>query len=197
MVCVTRKKTSGAEVLRNYETHAADQGDYDCTILEAGSATAAAPLFFEEVTFQPCGITFVDGALKRNNPINELVRETNSIRAWHGREIGCIVSLGTGWTDPSEVPARLDKFLRKCVELATNSDDIADQFAKSPFGKELSNTSRYFRFSVQQGMSALQMDDWKQTDLMDGLTNEYLGKPLTSPLIERCTESLLHPHIHS
>lgn len=68
----------------------------------------------------------MDGALKRNNPINELVRGASRIRAWHGRKIGCIVSLGTGWTDPSEVPARLKEFLRQCVELATSLDDIVD-----------------------------------------------------------------------
>lgn len=52
MICLTHMKTSGAEILRNYETQAADQENYDCTTLGAGSAAAVAPLILEEVTFQ-------------------------------------------------------------------------------------------------------------------------------------------------
>ena len=74
MVCVIRQKTSAPAVLRNFETEAVDQEDYDCTIWEAGSATAAAPIFFENVVFKS-GMTFIDGGLRRNNPINELIRE--------------------------------------------------------------------------------------------------------------------------
>ena len=196
MVCVIRKETSVASVLRNFETEAADQENYDCTIWEAGSATAAAPIIFEKVNFKS-GVVFVDGGLRRNNPINELVRETKSIRSWQDRDVGCIVSLGTGWTDPSEIPARLDKFLKRCVEVATDSDDIADQFARSPYGKLLIDRSSYFRFSVQQGMTHLQMDDWKETDLMDGLTSAYLGKPENSTLVERCARSMLYPSASS
>ena len=196
MVCVIRKETSVASVLRNFETEAADQENYDCTIWEAGSATAAAPIIFDKVNFKS-GVVFVDGGLRRNNPINELVRETESIRSWQDRDVGCIVSLGTGWTDPSEIPARLDKFLKRCVEVATDSDDVADQFARSPYGKLLIERSSYFRLSVQQGMTHLQMDDWKDTDLMDGLTSAYLGKPENSTLVERCARSMLYPSASS
>ena len=196
MVCVTRKKTSVASILRNFETEAADQENYECTIWEAGSATAAAPIFFEEVAFKS-GVVFVDGGLRRNNPINELVREAKSIRSWQDRDVGCIMSLGTGWTDPSEVPRRLDKFLKVCVEVATDCDDIADQFAKSPNGKSLIDRSSYFRFSVQQGMTDLQMDDWKETELMDALTSAYLGKTEISTLVERCARSILYPSVSS
>ena len=196
MVCVVRQKTKEASILRNFETEAADQENYECTIWEAGSATAAAPVFFEKVTFKS-GVVFVDGGMRRNNPINELVREAQSIRSWQDRDVGCIVSLGTGWTDPSEVSPRLDQFLQECVNVATDCDDIADQFAKSPNGKSLIDRSSYFRFSVQQGMSDLQMDDWKETELMDALTTKYLGKPEISTLVERCARSILYPSASS
>jgi len=184
-------------VLRNFESEAVDQVNLDCTIWEAGSATAAAPIFFEKVVLRSSGIGLVDGGPRRNNPINEMVREASSIRPWKDKETGCIISLGTGWTDPTEIPARLDKFLRQCVNMATDADDVADQFARTPHGKDLIDNSRYFRFSVQQGMSNLQMDDWKENELMDGLTSAYLGKPENSALVERCAKSLLYPDTSS
>jgi hypothetical protein len=183
--------------LRNYHTEAVDQDDFSCRIWEAASATVAAPIFFEPVTIKPSGVEFVDGGLRRNNPINEIGRECHDIKAWKDKRIGCLVSLGTGWTDPAEVPARLDKFLKRCLDLTTNSDDIANQFAKSPLGKELSEASAYYRFSVQQGMSALQLDDWKHNELMDGLTNVYLSNPLTVPIVQGCVRALLQPDSHS
>lgn len=59
-----RQQTSTAELLRNYKTLAVEQSNYDCKLWEAGLATAAAPLFFNSVTFKPSGIILKDGRVE-------------------------------------------------------------------------------------------------------------------------------------
>lgn len=194
-VCATRTKSSKAELLRSYETNAADQQDFDCFIWEAGCATSAAPMFFSGVKFQSSGAEFVDGALRRNNPVREVVAEAT--RIWKHRTLGCLISLGTGWAQLSEVPTRLDKFLAKAVKMMTDADEIAESFAKDQLGRDLISSNRYYRFSVEQGMEGLKLDDWKETERMDALTMAYLGKPEKAQAMVRSARSLLYPDLNS
>ena len=81
-----------------------------CKIWEAARATSAASTFFEPIEIGPhrevCvnlshkkqylirrHQTFVDGALRRNNPIREANKESRDI--WPGEE-RLIISIGTG-----------------------------------------------------------------------------------------------------
>lgn len=194
-VCATRTKSSKVELLRSYETKAADQQDFDCYIWEAGCATSAAPMFFSSVEFHSSGAEFVDGALRRNNPVREVIAEAN--RIWKDRKLGCLISLGTGWAQVSEVPKRLDKFLAKAVKMMTDADEIAESFAKDQLGRDLVSSNRYYRFSVEQGMEGLKLDDWKETERMDALTMAYLGKPEKAEAMVRSARSLLHPDLNS
>ncbi|KAF8542933.1 acyl transferase/acyl hydrolase/lysophospholipase [Trichophaea hybrida] len=190
LLCVTRVSTSKPEVLRNYKTLHPTEENYECTIWEAALATAAAPMFFKPARFQKSGDTFCDGGLKRNNPINE------RIRGWKdpvAREIGCILSLGTRTPNFVKVDPRLDKLLQACVKMMTDSNDIAELFTKSKFGRELAESNRYFRFSVPQGIGDIQLDDWQATSEMRDITLEYLKKFGSGREVERCAKSLLKP----
>ncbi|KAH8744930.1 hypothetical protein F5882DRAFT_525888 [Hyaloscypha sp. PMI_1271] len=175
-VAVTRTASAEYELLRNYLTTATDQQDYPCYIWETCQATSAAPIFFEPLTLHD----------------SKVVNEAG--RMWPDRHLGCVVSIGTGWTDATKVPARLDRFLGACVELLTKSEHVAESFLKDRLGKELYDSSSYFRFNVEQGLQDVELDDWEEEERMDALATAYLGRTETATSIERCAKSLKNPN---
>jgi tetratricopeptide (TPR) repeat protein len=193
MLCVTRTAIAKPDVLRNYISKDPTAENYSCSIWEAASATAAAPIYFKSVRLESSGQEFSDGGLHRNNPVNETVTEIGRIREWEGRKIGCLVSIGTGSSKISSVPSNIAKFLAKAVEMLTDAERIADDFAISPTGRGLANEERYFRFNVPQGIEDLKLDDYKATGKMEALTTFYLSKAGSGRDVERCAQPLLHP----
>ncbi|KAK5716359.1 hypothetical protein LTR17_016402 [Elasticomyces elasticus] len=193
MLCVTRKVTSKADVLRNYQSFHSTEENYHCQIWEAASATAAAPMYFKHVKFEGSGEKWCDGGIRRNNPVNEALAEITREKDWKDKELGCILSLGTGAPQIKAVSANLAAFLKGSVEIMTDSEDIADQFAVSKAGRELTQSKRYFRFSVPHGMAELEMEDYKETERMKGLTAAYLKGVGSGDQVEQCAKSLLYP----
>ena len=193
MVCVTRKGSTTAGILRNYESEHSTQVNYKCTIWEAASATAAAPMFFKAVKFGAGGETWCDGGIHRNNPINVALAELQIEAGWSDKPVGCVLSIGTGAPRIQGVPDNLAKFLQQSVDIMTDAEKIAEEFAMSKIGRELADTRQYFRFSVSQGMEDLQIDEYKETERMKDLTDRYLGKVGSGKEVERCAKSLLFP----
>ena len=195
IVCVTRLSNSQPDLLRNYVAVHSTQENYECAIWEAASATAAAPLYFKPVVFLKTGEMFGDGGMRRNNPVNEAINETNRLkeREWAGRQIGCVVSIGTGAVEARNLSNRLPEFLKGAVAIMTDSEDIADQFIISELGQSLEKSKRYFRFNVPQGLQMLQMDEWKETEKMKASTTDYLRKYQSGNVIKACAQSLLDP----
>lgn len=69
---------------------------HEWLIREAACVTSAAPTYFPPVDVGG-GYKFVDArAFGFNNPMSLVLREAEQIPEFHGRRIGCIVSLGTG-----------------------------------------------------------------------------------------------------
>src|SRR5436190_12860203 len=79
-----------------FRSYAVDGTEIQCTILEAARATSAAPTYFPEMHID--GNLYVDGGIGYNNPSEEAIREAR--RIWPKREIGCLVSIGTGLMQP-------------------------------------------------------------------------------------------------
>ena len=75
-------------------------GPSERKVWEAGRASSAAPYFFP--TFQG---KFLDGGLMANNPTLDAIVEIHSQAEKEGSnsKIGCVVSLGTGYTAPKAV----------------------------------------------------------------------------------------------
>jgi patatin-like phospholipase/acyl hydrolase len=186
-------------VLRNYLSVHPTQENYDCKIWEAASATAAAPLFFKPVTFEKTGEIFGDGGMRRNNPINEAINEMNRLREkeWAGREIGCVVSIGTGAVQTRTISNQLQGLLKAAVAIMTDSEDIADQFIISELGQKLYQSKRYFRFNVPQGLQMLKMDEWRENERMRAFTTDYLHKYESGNAVKACALSLLNPDANS
>ncbi|KAM0323171.1 hypothetical protein ACHAQA_009021 [Verticillium albo-atrum] len=195
MVCVTRSITSKADVIRNYTSDHPTQQNYKCAIWEAAAATAAAPMFFKSIKLASSGEEWVDGAMRRNNPINEALNEVNreSELSWEGRPIGCTLSIGTGVAQVREVSNSASALIKSVVKIMTDSEDVADSFLNSSFGQQLERSQRYFRFNVPQGMQALKLDEWKETEKMRAFTTDYLSKYETGNSVKACAKSLIDP----
>ena len=193
MLCVTRAQSKQADVLRNYVTHTASEENYDCQIWEAASATAAAPMYFESVKFEKGGEGWCDGGLQQNNPINVALREASRHDEFMERKLGCVLSIGTGVSAVSAVSTNLAVFLKQSIEMMTDSETIANNFAMSSDGQELSESKRYFRFNVPQGLQDLEMDEWREIEKMKAMTTSYLGKAATDEAVTACALCLLEP----
>ncbi|KAH7142064.1 hypothetical protein EDB81DRAFT_653957 [Dactylonectria macrodidyma] len=194
MVCVTRGINSRPDVLRSYNSNHPTQQNYKCSIWEAASATAAAPIFFHPVKLAG-GESFCDGGMRRNNPINEAVNELNREleKGWAGRSLGCLVSVGTGVVEAAKVSSSLTTLMKAVVKILTDSEDVAEEFVKSAFGQQLDSTGRYFRFNVPQGLQTLQLDEWKETEKLNAATTDYLSKSGTGNLVKLCAQALNDP----
>ncbi|KAE9363930.1 hypothetical protein N431DRAFT_550611 [Stipitochalara longipes BDJ] len=166
ILCATRMATSTADVFRNYESHHPTSENYTCQIWEAASATAAAPMFFRSISCEP---------------------------NWEGKQIGCVLSLGTGIARTNSLSSNLASFLKGSIKIMTDAEDTAKVFAASAVGKNLMRTHRYFRFNIPQGMEDLQLDEWKATDRMRALTTEYLSHVGIGDTIQQCAKTLLFP----
>ena len=136
ILCVTRQATSKSDLLRNYETFHPTEENHKCQIWEAASATAAAPMYFKNVTFENSGDKWCDGGMRRNNPTNEALTEVTREKDWKDRSLGCVVSLGSGAPQIKGVSSNLAGFLKGSVDIMTDSEDIADLFAASKDGRD-------------------------------------------------------------
>ena len=189
---MTRRKTLKIDLLRTYITKVETEENYVCTIAEAATATAAAPVYFKHVTFKARGEQWVDGGLRANNPIREALDEASREHTLKDKPLACVVSIGTGAPSIEGVASSLPRFLRQCVKIMTNSEDVARSFERGLQGQDLLNHSRYFRFNVPQGMESLKLDDFSALEKMRGLTNHYLGGARAGNDVGCCAASLLH-----
>ncbi|EAQ84418.1 hypothetical protein CHGG_08432 [Chaetomium globosum CBS 148.51] len=197
ILCATRVETGKADVLRNYKSGHPTAENYSCRIWEAASATAAAPMYFKSVKFASGGERWCDGAIRRNNPIDEALAELAREPEWRNREIGCILSLGTGLARSRSVSSNLASFLKGALKMLTDAEDTAKVFSASALGRQLAQTCRYYRFNVPHGMEDLQLDEWKATERMKALTTEYLSHADNGDAILSCAKSLLYPDENS
>ncbi|KAK4207930.1 acyl transferase/acyl hydrolase/lysophospholipase [Rhypophila decipiens] len=185
--------SSNVRLLRSYKSTTPGQVKYDCSLWEAARAATAAPLFFEPITFQKGDFTFVDGAVRANNPVEEAMNEARSL--WPGREVACLVSLGTAISvqrgfHPSKT--RLHAVLASLAKIATDANAKHIAFQNGGQGRELSRQQRYFRFSVAQGPSGIEMSDFEKLPLMQSMTIQYTTE--VSREIEECARRLFLGH---
>ena len=181
-----------SELLRSFRSRSVGHPNYDCPVWEAVRATSAAPLFFEPVTLKTSRATFVDGGVRANNPIFEVASEAG--RIWPGREIGSLVSLGTGTVfvkrfDPKK--SKLHEVLKSLADIAMDADGRAREWKQSQQGKKLESDGKYFRFSPPQGDVKIEMDEFERLPEMEAMAVPYMVDIATD--IEKCAKTLAHP----
>lgn len=164
-VCATRAQTIQPVLLRSYTTWSEGEENYTCHIWEAARATAAAPLFFAPIKLKISGATFVDGAMRLNNPIS------------------AVAGLATEQTKAHSV-------IKTCIDISSNANNEAQAFAKGKRGREFLENKIYFRFDVERGLDTIALEEWKKLDDIDALTEAYLARPDKGRDLRDCARSL-------
>ncbi|OCL07594.1 FabD/lysophospholipase-like protein [Glonium stellatum] len=183
-VCVSMSNTK-TQRLRNY--HSVTEEHIECTIWEAARATSAAPTFFDPITFSN-GATFRDGALRDNNPIFQLINEVS--QEFSSREIGTILSLGTGVSSAISLGSGLLSVAEACAKIATDTEEKAEAFTETYCGPGGKFRNKYFKFNVTQGLQNVGLEEWHKLDRTWASTQDYLKSQDQRERLNSCARSL-------
>ena len=168
-LCVTSEKPRRHFRFRTYEspTGAFD----DMAIWQACRATSAAPTFFPPVSLGNPPRTFVDGGLGYNNPTQALREEATHI--WPSRDIGCIVSVGTGMVGDRDIGRSLKPLFETLQAISTDTEKVARE-VKEDLHHRYRDQDVYFRFNIQHGLQDVSLEEWKEMERIQTVTEDYL-----------------------
>ncbi|RTE82224.1 hypothetical protein BHE90_003211 [Fusarium euwallaceae] len=188
-VCATSTHSMTTRRLRSYDT--IKEPHSDATIVQVAMATSAASTFFEPVTIGD--MTYVDGGLGANNPVDEVVGEARYILGHEADElkplVKCFISIGTGNPGIKSISDNFLQFISTTlVGLSTNTEATAKRFALT--WRDLSQAHRYFRFNVEQGLQDIDLSEYKESGKIKTVTQEYLEHADREDLVEQCVKNL-------
>ena len=166
-------KNSRALQLLNYSIPSEDA--VRCTILEAATATSAAPTFFDPVKIKDVGVTLYDGALKHNNPVEEVVSDIDA--ELRDKSIICLVSIRTGFSKDENLGRSLITVARACGNCAMDTEDSHYRFKLRECSDGGRLRDKYFRFYVDQGLQGVGLAEWDAMDDMWGSHQDVRGPP--------------------
>lgn len=186
---------------QHYRTYATGSPDdhLDVTICEAARATSAAPTFFkrQEIDHQGQTRELVDGAMGANNPTRLLVAEAQSVFPL-SRGVSCIVSIGTGKKDISDVkapnlfqrivmPGVPFSALRAMKDITTDCEAVSEELERRFYD----TPNLYHRFNVERGLEKIGLGEYKQLGVIKSKTIQYLQEVLVEKKAEQASLSLL------
>ena len=158
-----------ARIPRLFRTyHAPKYPSPNCTIWEAVRASSAAPTFFEHIVID--GEPFVDGGMGCNNPVEQVLQEADLM--FPHRHVACIISIGAGqaWTIGIPKPGRKLQVVNALRKIATDCEASA-QIAARRFER---TPGVYFRFTVEQGLQEVRLEQWERLDEVRAHTGQYI-----------------------
>ncbi len=176
-----------------FSSHDAKQfpSERDCLMGDVGTATSAAPVFFEsvDVTF-PWGTlsAVVDGALYKHNPV--LVAYINAKKLYPGKEIE-VYSLGTGRLTTEETSEQLKgRGLLQWLSPILHHLQIASSDADNSFLHKLLNEDgekNFFRLDVEIDEDHRSMDDtsWENIEYLRDRGVSATFTPQFAEMIDR------------
>jgi predicted acylesterase/phospholipase RssA len=188
-ICTTAKETARITRLRSYSLP--DKLDIPTTICDMALATSAATDFFEPVSIG--ARQFVDGALKANNPVDEVKEKASNIWCSESRDlkplVKCFISIGTGHSSKKAIEDNILKFLSKTlVGIAIETENTERKFIArwtQHFDKK-----RYFRFNVEQGLQDVSLAEHKERNVIESTTDEYLRHIQQKSRVRDCVLNL-------
>jgi hypothetical protein len=172
-----------------------------CRIWEAARATSAASTFFEPIAIGPHGQTFVDGALRFNNSIRLLDRESQDLWPDSNR---IFLSIGTGSAPGGSLEGNLWTLAKRLKEIVLESEKTADDFLRD--NQALASEHRYYRFNVIYGLEHVGLEEYKARSKIYAVTDTYLenmetvskAKQYIATVAPNSKHSqLAYPHVHT
>jgi hypothetical protein len=170
-------------ILRSYDTRKEPSVEFDCTIWQAGRATSATGLAFKPI--QVGQSVFIDEGAGNYNPTPVALDEA-CVNEWPGREVGVVVSIGTG-----KRPAGSDQnqqlwyegFMgefaearRRLIAKIEGCEVTHQHMIREGLSKRGVNIENYYRLNVEIGVGEFGMNEWARlADISTG-TRRYLAK---------------------
>ncbi|KAG9079751.1 hypothetical protein FRC06_007510 [Ceratobasidium sp. 370] len=185
---VTARQTNAAapHVMRSYLRK--DQPTTDkVKIWEAARATSAAPAFFSPIAIGDLGVVYVDGAVSGHCNPSVLARE-EAEQMWPGREIGLLLSLGTGSPTEVSLSGQVSSKLIGFIGLSANTIQVHEAVARSYNQTHESGHSPYVRLSVENTIDKIRMDDFEKMPQIASATATYLAKETSAQLLAHAVE---------
>jgi hypothetical protein len=192
-VCATSSESGNIKRLRDYDLPGTAKEALNFTIVQAALATSAASTFFDQVKIGDR--FFRDGATGANNPVFDVWNEAQDL--WDNEEgqlhdiVGCVLSVGTG--DPGMIPLEEKswKFLSKSlVAIATDTESQAERFGQEHRALLKQNNLRYYRWSVQQGLQDVGLEEFKKKGQIEAATEKYMRPRERKVEVQTCAEVL-------
>lgn len=218
VVCTTARDKAETALMRTYDhpnnhvfsaTNKIMQKHYDkITISVATTATSAAPTYFPEVVW-PQGeketLTFWDGGLLNNNPIDQL---------WYSRydlvgpgepepKVSCVISLGTGWSradSPSDSWFKLTGILSTVVAFSTNTTAKAQDFSRHVrmlYQRPEHAGIHYFRLNPSLGKDKIGLADYHQMEVLKSLARDFVNGLMGGELLSKVVDVICPPETSS
>ena len=205
MVTATYKgstESSHPAVFRSYSSGVESMSYPDCRIWQAGRATCATLAAFKAIKINQDW--FLDEGTGRYNP-TPIVLEEACVNEWPGREVGMVVSLGTGKRPPNaqkgdnkaqwweNLGTSLDQFTQARRRLMTKIDYcetthlhvMNDELPKYGISK-----NRYCRFNADSGAGEVAMNEWNRLSEVSTSTRVYLSNPEVDSRLKECARRM-------
>ncbi|KAJ7499622.1 hypothetical protein FB451DRAFT_1429577 [Mycena latifolia] len=195
-VCAMNKMNLNAvipELFRSYSTP--DEPVNNCMIWEAARATSATPGVFKpmEIGLTAMKQRYIGGSVGHNNPTTLVLAEAEHI--YPSRPVVLVVSIGSGHPDTIQIqksptPSAVAKALKSIAMDSEKTHEENERRYRGTF-----NT--YFRFNVQQGMQALEPQQWGKLNQVSAHTKAYLRAEEVKFKLTGILDVILNPVIHN
>lgn len=191
-LCTTAQNRAETVLMKSYSTDDAilsesivnrtvRESRHEMTIDLATRATSAAPTFFPEVKWK--GLTFWDGGLLNNNPVDrvwatrfELVGPADDEPA-----VSCLISIGCGYNTPGKSPAsswlQLTGTVGTVIDFATNTEAKGKDFSRHVSTlktRQRYAKMRYVRLQPNLAKEDIGLADYTRMSYLDEKTIAYL-----------------------
>lgn len=195
------QKNGAPALLRSYDSRKEAAPEYDCTIWEAGRATAATGLAFKPI--QVGQSVFIDEGAGNYNPAPVALDEA-VVNEWPGREVGVFVSIGTGKRPPGSDQnqhAWYEGFMGEFAEARRRliakieGCEMTHQLMKREYlSKRGVNIENYYRLNVEVGVGEFGMNEWHRLADISTSTRRYLGKSEINQMNQSAAAKLARIH---
>lgn len=180
-------KNGSAILLRSYDSRKEPAPEFNCTIWQAGRATAANLLAFKPIQIGQS--VFLDEGAGKYNPAPQILDEA-VCNEWPAREVGVFVSIGTGKRPPGTnnqqhiwwegfVSSGMGDFAearRRLISKIEGCEDTHQYMLHEHLAKRQVSPENYYRLNVEVGVGEFGMNEWNRLSDISTNTRMYLSK---------------------
>ena len=187
-------RNGSSVLLRSYDSRKEPPPEFDCTVWQAGRATAATGLAFKPI--QIGQHFFIDEGPGTYNPAPQVLEEA-AVNEWPGREVGVFISVGTGrrpsgtnnrqhewWEDFfGDTVGLFAEARRRLISKIEGCEDIHYEMLREHLAKRNVSKDNYYRLNVEVGVGEFGMNEWNRLADISTNTRRYLSKPEVKKMI--------------